>query len=188
MNFHDQLVAIVPKLRMQALGLTRQRAAAEDLVQEAICNALAAAETFIPGSNFPGWMKRIVYNRFISNLRSCRPTVDVAQLPDSYLATSGAQEERLALNELSVAMQRLPAAQLEALVLITLHGLNYEQLAEQLGCAVGTAKSRVHRARQQLHTWLGTETEKTARPSRRFSDGPFHVPVMAAACEGSALS
>jgi RNA polymerase sigma-70 factor (ECF subfamily) len=188
MNFHDQLVAIVPKLRTQALGLTRQRAAAEDLVQDAICNALAASATFIPGSNFSGWMKRIVYNRFISNLRSFRPTIDIAYLPDAFLATSGAQEGCLALSELSVAMQRLPAIQLEALVLITLHGLDYEQLAEQLGCAVGTAKSRVHRARRQLHKWLGTDTDKTARPRRRFSDGPFHASAMAVPNEGLALS
>jgi RNA polymerase sigma-70 factor (ECF subfamily) len=187
MDFHEQLVAIVPKLQAQALGLTRQRAAAEDLVQDALCNALAASETFTPGSNFAGWMKRIVYNRFISNLRSLRPTVDVAYLPESFLATGGAQEACLALNELGVAMQRLPAAQLEALVMITLHGLNYEQLAEQLGCAVGTAKSRVHRARQQLHTWLGTDAEKATPPSGRFNDGPLNASVMAVPSEGLAM-
>ena len=51
-TFHDQVIAILPKLRVQALALTRNRAAAEDLVQDAVCNALSASSSFIPGHQF----------------------------------------------------------------------------------------------------------------------------------------
>ena len=152
--FHDQVISILPKLRIQALALTRNRAAAEDLVQDAVCNALSAQNSFVPGTNFPAWMHRILRNRFISNLRKRRDTSDIDDVPAHLLATEAPHEDRLALKELSKAMTRLPADQREALMMVVVHGMSYEALAEATGCAVGTAKSRVFRARRQLETWL----------------------------------
>lgn len=153
-GFHDQIVGILPKLRVQALALTRNRAAAEDLVQDAVCNALSAHESFIPGTNFAAWMHRILRNRFISNLRKRRDTTDIDDVPSSAFSTEAAHEDRLALKELGKAMNRLPTDQREALVMVVVHGMSYESLAEVTGCAVGTAKSRVFRARRQLEAWL----------------------------------
>jgi RNA polymerase sigma-70 factor (ECF subfamily) len=158
-TFHDQIIAILPKLRVQALALTRNRAAAEDLVQDAVCNALSAQQSFIPGTNFPAWMHRILRNRFISNLRKRRDTTDIDDVPSSVFATEAPHEDRLALKELARAMTRLPSDQREALVMVVVHGMSYEALAESTGCAVGTAKSRVFRARRQLETWLLGETK-----------------------------
>jgi len=153
-SFHDQIVDILPKLRVQALALTRNRAAAEDLVQDAICNALSAQNSFIPGTNFAAWMHRILRNRFISNLRKRRETTDIEDVPAASLSTDAAHEDRLALKELSHALTRLPAEQREALLMVVVHGMSYEVLADATGCAVGTAKSRVFRARRQLEAWL----------------------------------
>jgi RNA polymerase sigma-70 factor (ECF subfamily) len=168
-TFHDQIVAILPKLRVQALALTRNRAAAEDLVQDAVCNALSAHESFIPGTNFAAWMHRILRNRFISNLRKRRDTTDIDDVPSSAFSTDAAHEDRLALKELGKALNRLPADQREALVMVVVHGMSYDALAEATGCAVGTAKSRVFRARRQLEAWLIGETaeEVAARPPVR---------------------
>ncbi len=165
-SFHDQVIAILPKLRVQALALTRNRAAAEDLVQDAVCNALSAQDSFIPGTNFAAWMHRILRNRFISNLRKRRDTTDIDDVPASAFATNAAHEDRLALKELGQAMTRLPADQREALVMVVVHGMSYEALAEATGCAVGTAKSRVFRARRQLEAWLMGEKQErhAARP------------------------
>ncbi len=157
-SFHDQVISILPKLRIQALALTRNRSAAEDLVQDAVCNALSAHASFIPGTNFPAWMHRILRNRFISNLRKRRDTTDIDDVPQSTFATEAAHEDRLALKELGRAMTRLPADQREALLMVVVHGMSYEALAETTGCAVGTAKSRVFRARRQLEAWLLGET------------------------------
>ena len=165
-SFHDQVIAILPKLRIQALALTRNRAAAEDLVQDAVCNALSAQQSFIPGTNFPAWMHRILRNRFISNLRKRRDTTDIDDVPSSVFATEAPHEDRLALKELAEAMTRLPSDQREALVMVVVHGMSYEALAEATGCAVGTAKSRVFRARRQLETWLLGEPKETRAASR----------------------
>ncbi len=165
--FHDQVIAILPKLRVQALARTRNRASAEDLVQDAVCNALSAQDSFIPGTNFAAWMHRILRNRFISNLRKRRDTTDIEDVPSSALASEAPHEDRLALKELARAMTRLPADQREALVMVVLNGMSYEALAEATGCAVGTAKSRVFRARRQLETWLlGERPEGLPAPSR----------------------
>lgn len=163
-DFHNQIIAILPKLRVQALALTRNRSAAEDLVQDAVCNALAASASFIPDTNFAAWMHRILRNRFISNLRKRRDTTDIDDVPQSAFATNAAHEDSLALKELAVAMGRLPADQREALVMVVVHGMSYEALAESTGCAVGTAKSRVFRARRQLEKWLlGESKPRTPR-------------------------
>ncbi|WP_428375328.1 sigma-70 family RNA polymerase sigma factor [Lichenicoccus sp.] len=156
--FHDQVITILPKLRIQALALTRNRAAAEDLVQDAVCNALSAQASFIPGTNFAAWMHRILRNRFISNLRKRRDTTDIDDVPSSVFATEAPHEDRLALKDLGKAIGRLPADQREALIMVVVQGMSYEALAESTGCAVGTAKSRVFRARRQLESWLMGET------------------------------
>jgi len=166
--FHNQVISILPKLRIQALALTRNRSAAEDLVQDAVCNALRAQASFIPGTNFAAWIHRIVRNRFISDLRKRR---DIADVPEAAFATSAAHEDSLALKELGRAMTRLPADQREALLMVVVHGMSYEALAEATGCAVGTAKSRVFRARRQLEAWLMGATGPEGK-SRLRSQAP----------------
>ncbi|MFT8674326.1 MAG: sigma-70 family RNA polymerase sigma factor [Acetobacter sp.] len=170
-TFHDQIIAILPKLRIQALALTRNRTVAEDLVQDAVCNALSAKASFMPGTNFGAWMHRIMRNRFISDLRKKRETSDLDDAPQSFLAVGPTHEDRLALHELDAALARLPDDQREALVLGVLEGISYQELAEVSGCAVGTAKSRVFRARRQLEIWLmGDE----AAADRKTADRKDH--------------
>lgn len=166
-EFHGQLVTLLPRLRVQALALTRNRAAAEDLVQDAVANALAAQDSFTPGTNFPAWMHRILRNRFISTLRKQRDTTDIEDLPASLFAVSATHEDRLVLKELGRAVNRLPVDQREALFMVVLQGMSYEDVAGATGCAVGTAKSRVFRARRQLQSWLMGEE----RAGSRVADG-----------------
>lgn len=153
-EFHGQLITLLPRLRVQALALARNRAAAEDLVQDAVVNALAAQNSFTPGTNFAAWMHRILRNRFISTLRKQRETTDVEDLPAGAFVVGPTHEDQLVLKELGRAVNRLPADQREALFMVVLQGMSYEEVAGTTGCAVGTAKSRVFRARRQLQDWL----------------------------------
>lgn len=171
-EFHGQLVTLLPRLRVQALALTRNRAAAEDLVQDAVANALAAQDSFTPGTNFPAWMHRILRNRFISTLRKQRDTTDIEDLPASLFAVSATHEDRLVLKELGRAVNRLPVDQREALFMVVLQGMSYEDVAGATGCAVGTAKSRVFRARRQLQSWLMGEDRSSARSAEPTQNQP----------------
>ena len=120
--------------------------------------------TFIPRHQLrPPGCTGILRNRFISNLRKRRETTDIDDVPQSVFATDASHEDRLALKELGAAMNRLPADQREALVMVVdpRHELR-GACAKSTGCAVGTAKSRVFRARRQLESWLMGEPKETS--------------------------
>jgi RNA polymerase sigma-70 factor (ECF subfamily) len=85
----------------------------------------------------------------------------------SAFAVGAAHEDRMVLKELSRALGRLPDDQRAALLMVVLQGLSYEEVAQATGCAVGTAKSRVFRARHQLQVWLtGEEQSERQVPQR----------------------
>ena len=166
-DFHTALVEVLPSLRQQAYALTRNRADADDLVQAAVGNALAAKNSFQPGTNFKAWMLRIVRNRFLSDMRRKRETVAVEDAPAEIFARSGGQEDSLVMQELRRNLARLPADQRLALMMVTVQGMSYEEVSEELGVAVGTLKCRVFRARKQLEAWLmGEEAPARAKASR----------------------
>jgi RNA polymerase sigma-70 factor (ECF subfamily) len=160
-EFDNQLISFMPKMRVWALALTRNRAAADDLTQDVATKVLIAQNCFIPGTNFSAWVHRIMINHFISSMRSKREFTDSDNLPD--VPVAAAHEDRAALRELGWALERLPPDQREALSMIVLQERSYEDAAEQTGCAIGTLKSRVHRARLQLRAFLmGDETKMAA--------------------------
>jgi RNA polymerase sigma-70 factor (ECF subfamily) len=160
-QFHDQLISFMPEMRVWALALTRNRAAADDLTQDVAIKVLAAQDCFVLGTNFSAWVHRIMINHFISSVRSKREFTDLENMAE--VAVAATHEDREALRELGWALSRLPADQRKALFMIVLQENSYEDAAEQTGCAIGTLKSRVHRARLQLRAYLmGDETRMAA--------------------------
>ena len=155
-GFHEMLVAALPRLRAHALALTRDRAAADDLVQDAVALALRGRDKFEPGTNFAAWSHSIVRNRFLSLARQRRTHAEMDETMEAAVADHAGppHDDRLALKELARLLGRLPAALREALILVVVQGRSYEEVAAVQGCAVGTAKSRVFRARYLLRVWL----------------------------------
>ena len=166
-SFEDLLIKTLPSLRQYAYALTRNRSDADDLLQAAVTNALAARNSFTPGTNFKAWMSCILRNRFLSDTRRRRETVSVEDAPPELFARAASQDDNIALGELRRAMARLPAGHRLALVMITVQGLSYEEASTELGVPVGTVKCRVFRARKQLHAWLMNETDPVSRPTQR---------------------
>ena len=99
-------------------------------------------------------------NHFISSVRSNREYNDLDQAPE--VSVSASQEERAGIRELNGAYQRLPKEQKEAIDLIGLQEQSYEEAAATIGCAVGTLKSRVHRARRLLRALMYGEIRAAA--------------------------
>jgi RNA polymerase sigma-70 factor (ECF subfamily) len=154
-DFQYKLVQFLPKMRVWALALTRNAAAADDLVQDVALKTLLANESFIPGTNFSAWVHRIMINHFISTVRRVRETADIEQVPEMAVAPS--QQDSADLREVSLAFQRLPEDQKRALRSVAIEEKSYEQIAGESGLAIGTLKSRVHRARLQLRSdMIGT--------------------------------
>jgi RNA polymerase sigma-70 factor, ECF subfamily len=153
-DFHEQLKAILPRLRIYALSLTRDRDAADDLVHDTVIKALTGRHSFQPGTNLAAWLFRIQRNEFISGLRRRRPTVPVDTAIAESLSHPPHQDSGLVMREFMSAFGKLAAAQREALLLAVLEGLPYETIAEHTGVSVGTVKSRISRARDTLERLL----------------------------------
>jgi RNA polymerase sigma-70 factor, ECF subfamily len=151
-RFEAQLVALLPQMRIWALAMTRHSPSADDLVQDAAMKAWAAQSSFTMGTNFPGWMRRIMVNQFIHGARRRVAAVGLEESPET--PVQPAHEDRIALRELTSEIDRLPPDQRDALFHVALDQMSYEELARASRCAVGTAKSRVHRARQHLRSRL----------------------------------
>ena len=173
-DFHEQLKALLPRLRVYALSLTRDRDNADDLVHDTVIKALAGRKSFIPGTNFPAWVFRIQRNEFISGLRRTRPSVPIDSAVADMLSHPPHQESGLIMREFMSAFSKLSMPQREALLLAVLEGQSYEVIAEHASVSVGTIKSRISRGRDTLKRLLlegdareTTSSEKTLLPRER---------------------
>ena len=160
-DFHEQLKAILPRLRIYALSLTRDRDAADDLVHDTVIKALTGRHSFQPGTNLAAWLFRIQRNEFISGLRRQRPSVPVDTAIAESLSHPPHQDSGLIMREFLTAFAKLVPTQREALLLAVLEGLPYEVIAAHTDVSVGTVKSRISRARDTLERLL---LEGEARP------------------------
>lgn len=153
-DFHDQLTAVLPRLRIYALSLTRNRDSADDLVHDTVIKALAGRKSFQPGTNLAAWLFRIQRNEFISGLRRLRPSVPVDSTIAESLSHPAQQESGIIMREFLTAFSKLAPTQREALLLAVVEGLPYETIAAHTGVSVGTVKSRISRARDRLEHLL----------------------------------
>jgi RNA polymerase sigma-70 factor, ECF subfamily len=166
-SLRDAVLAAVPSLRAFAISLCGNVDRADDLVQETLLRALANIHSFRPGTNMSAWLFTILRNLFRSEYRKRRREVEDAD--GSYAETLKSQPEqasRVEFEEFRGALAKLPPDQREALILVGASGFSYEEAAEICGCAVGTIKSRVNRARGRLVDLLQIESADDFGPDR----------------------
>lgn len=145
------LIGAIPNLRAFAISLCGNPDRADDLVQETLVKAWSNLATFVEGTNMPAWLFTILRNVFYSQYRKRRREVaDSDGAIAAKLATGPAQNGHMDFLDFHAALQKLPVEQREALILVGASGLSYEEAAATCGCAVGTMKSRVSRARSGL--------------------------------------
>lgn len=154
-DYKEEFLALLPSLRAFARSLCGNPAWADDLTQETLLRAWANRASFEPGTNMRGWLFTILRNTFYTSARRRRrETEDPDGAHAMRLLISPAQEHSVELRDLRRFMRRLPDEQREALILVGASGFTYKQAAEICGCAVGSIKSRVSRARRALVTQL----------------------------------
>ncbi|ACA19028.1 RNA polymerase, sigma-24 subunit, ECF subfamily [Methylobacterium sp. 4-46] len=157
-SFRDELLAAMPALRLFAMTLAADAHQAEDLVQETLLRGWQHQQRFQAGTCLRAWLFTILRNQFYTTCRKRRREVEDADGSAAQrLAVPADQDDGVALRETWEQVGRLPAHQREALLLTALQGLSYEAAARVMGCRVGTAKSRVNRARIALTEALGGE-------------------------------
>jgi RNA polymerase sigma-70 factor (ECF subfamily) len=150
-SFKTDLLGAIPSLRAFAVSLSQNADKADDLVQETLMKAWDKQSSFQMGTNIKAWLFTILRNEFYSQMRKRGREVQ---------DTDGAMTARLAIHPepgWACLTSRISARRLtncrrdqrEAIILIGASGFSYEEAADICGCAVGTIKSRVSRARTQ---------------------------------------
>ncbi len=156
--FKSDLLGAIPNLRAFAVSLTHNTDRADDLVQETLVKAWDKHASFQPGTNLKAWLFTILRNEFYSQMRKRgREVQDSDGLMTARLAVHPSQHGSVDLEDFRTALDTLPEDQREAIILIGASGFSYEEAAEICGCAVGTIKSRVNRARARLAKMLDPE-------------------------------
>ncbi len=171
-----ELISAIPNLRAFAVSLSGNGDRADDLVQETLVKAWTNLGSFTEGTNLTAWLFTILRNIYYSDYRKRRREADD---PDGVMASKmvspAAQNAHMDFLDFRSALQKLPVEQREAIILVAASGLSYEEAAEICGCAAGTMKSRVNRARNRLAEMLSLEDayllgESDDRSHRRVAD------------------
>ena len=166
-EFEQTVLVHLDALYQTALRLTKNRAEAEDVVQEACLRAFRGFHRFSPGTNCRAWLFTILRNVFLNRLRrEGREVLEAdAAFWDSGVESAtapgpafGNPEEEffqtVVHGDVDRALQALPLVFREAVILADLEGLSYKEIAEVAGCPVGTVMSRLSRGRRLLRDAL----------------------------------
>jgi RNA polymerase sigma-70 factor (ECF subfamily) len=170
---YAEIVEVLPDLRRYALTLNRNPTAADDLIQDCVLRALVKCHLFNAGSNLRAWLFTIMHNVHISSVRRGKH-IELPIDPDlaaARLWTKPAQEEALLMKALFKAMQDIPEAQRNVVLMVGVEGLSYEAIAERLQVRVGTVKSRASRGRDALRKALHGKDAYEAATVGGFDSG-----------------
>jgi RNA polymerase sigma-70 factor (ECF subfamily) len=167
-SFEAELLAAVPFMRAFGRTLTGDPEQAEDLAQETLLQAWRCREQFRPGTNLRAWLSTILRNRFYSGQRRRKWRAEYDQeIIERTLVAPDDPQANVELDDVRRGLSMLPDFQREALILVGAGGLSYEEAAHIMDCPVGTVKSRVRRARDELQAILFE-----GRVEHRPAEGP----------------
>ena len=170
-DFADQAMQYAPQLYSSALRMTRNRADAEDLVQETFLKGFRSFDSFTDGTNLRAWLFRIMTNTYINKYRAKqrRPDeTDLGEIEDLYLYKNlgtlqdssigrSAEESLMELlpdDEVKAALEDLPDNFRLPVILADVEGVAYKEIAEMLDIPIGTVMSRLHRGRKAMQKAL----------------------------------
>ena len=170
-EFESLFTPLLPMAFGTAMRLTRNRAEAEDLVQDAALLAYRGFGSFERGTNFKAWFFRILTNAFYSRHRKEkheRANLSTEDVPPLYLYSRTAEAglhgrdpdpaaaimERLDTEQVAEALESLPTEYRVVATLYFIEDFSYQQIADVVGCPVGTVRSRLHRGRRMLQKAL----------------------------------
>ncbi|MBU2532485.1 MAG: sigma-70 family RNA polymerase sigma factor [Alphaproteobacteria bacterium] len=158
-SFAEQLTEHTPKLRAFAISLSGSPTVADDLVQETLLRAWNNREKFEAGTNLKAWLLTILRNIYFNQWRrQKRSPLTGGDDHLNYVGRDAEQPGHMELLDVKRMLSKLPESQREALLLVGVEGLSYEEAAVIAGCAVGTVKSRLSRARSALLEMMEDDT------------------------------
>lgn len=158
-DFNRRLEEQLPRLRRYARALTRDVSRADDLVQDTLLRALTKQHLYQDGTNLRAWLFTLMHNQHVNDVRRSNRdggNIDVTEMASVLVANTDPTASRK-LHELERALGRLPVEQREAILLVGLEGMRYDEAAEVAGVPIGTVRSRLSRGREALRRLLDVE-------------------------------
>ncbi len=149
---NNELIAEMPKLRKFATKLTRNAAETEDLLQSTLLRALEKKDYFENGTDLFKWTSKVMYNIFVTDYRR-KVKFETQYDPEFHIenrSVDADQHTKLEVKAMARAMEQMSAEHKEILVLVCVKGMQYQEVADMLNIPVGTVRSRLSRARNQL--------------------------------------
>jgi len=171
-QFNNALVAQLPALRRYAAALSGSVALGDDLVQDCLERALRQSDQLRDPKRIGGWLRSILHNLFMDELRRRRSRgseENIAELTDDF-AMSVPPTDRAEFHEFAAAMDTLGAEHRQILLLVCLEGLSYREIADELRIPIGTAMSRLARARARLRNAIENGSRPAAGEIASLSD------------------
>ncbi|WP_455218323.1 RNA polymerase sigma factor [Kaarinaea lacus] len=159
-KYSEQVVSWIPHLRRYARALMGSDSlAADDLVQDCLERALSRMHLWRRGSDLRAWLFTIMHNLYANQIRklASTPTFVEYENDDSLHATESMAEREVEIRDIQQAIETLPPDQREVLLLVSLEGLQYQQVAAILGVPEGTVMSKLSRARSRLRNIMQYE-------------------------------
>ena len=158
-DLEGQLGALIPNLRAFAIFLAKNPDVADDLVQETLVKAWGNRSTLAEDSNLRAWLFTILRNTYFSRIRKRRLEVEDADgVYTDALSVAASQPGHMDMVDFTKVLDGMSREHREALILVGAEGFSYEDAALMCGCAVGTMKSRVSRARAIAAHLMGLDT------------------------------
>ena len=170
-------MAILPRLRRFALGLTRNGAGADDLVQSACEKAISRIDQWEPGTRLDSWMFRIIQTTHIDQIRGQKRRDGYLEVIEHQGEHSfdgeRAAEASMTLDAVRRAIYNLPEEQRAVVMLVSVEGLSYKEAAETLEIPMGTLTSRLVRARTALARIMNEMNESDENDTVLSTTGPM---------------
>src|ERR1051326_2258299 len=137
-DFGRELGLLIPRLRRYARALTRDVNRADDLVQECLVRALAKQHLFQPGTDLRAWLFTLLHNQHVTEIRRAAPFGNPAEVDGlAPVAVEGNAIPSVELKDLERAIAKLPIEQRQAVLLVGLEGMPYDEVASVLHVPIG---------------------------------------------------
>jgi RNA polymerase sigma-70 factor (ECF subfamily) len=166
--FEGEVLPHADRLFRLAMWFVRNRADAEDVVQDTMMQALKSFHRFQPGTNCRAWLTTIL-QRVVSNRRRAAGRSIVVDDPDDRIAQTvpfvPPIPQELTDELVLGILRRLPTTFQEVVLLCDVEDLSYKEAAEALAIPIGTVMSRLHRGRAQLRAELAADAAQVGRSS-----------------------
>jgi len=164
-KFETKLIEYIPNLRRYALALTKTNTChADDLVQDTLERALKKHSLWLRNSNLRAWLFTIMHNLFINQInKSALYVLEDIDDHEHKQTAAGDPSQDYFMAQLKQQMEALPIRQKEVMLLVSLEGFSYEEVAKILNIPVGTVMSRLHRSREKLRQTLFKENSTPLR-------------------------